>query len=144
MCTVVYAVYSQATTYHNGKQPYPQRQLLEATAERIRLSLHLCYEGRVWCACRRHIQHRRRGVVDSHDKGQQLDCCHTVGRCVRPHILVKQWCSRDGVSLPSSSLTRHFFVYSSCWKPEEVLLILPPAHHQHHSASAGDLVENIL
>ncbi len=54
MWTVV-AVYSQATTYHNGKEPYPQRQLLEAMAERIRLSLHLCHGGRVWCACRRHI-----------------------------------------------------------------------------------------
>lgn len=143
---VIYVVHSQRRTYHNGKEPDPQRKLLEAMAGRIRLSWHLCWGGHVWCAYWRHIRHRRRDVVDSHDNGQQLDYTHTVGRCVLPHFLVPLLCSPDGVSLPFTSLKRDCFVYSSSRKPEEELLgsVLLAHHLRHRSVSAGDLVENTL
>ncbi len=143
----MHVVHSQTRTYHNGKEPYLQQKLLEAVAGRIQESWHLGYGEHVWCACWHHIQHRRRAVVDSHHTLQQLDCSHTVGRCVLPHFLVPQRCSPDGVSLPSISLKRDFVVCSSSRKLGEDLLRLQevmPHHLRYCSVSAGDLAENTL
>lgn len=143
----VYVVHSQTSTYHNGKEPYLQQKLLEAMAGRIQPSWHLCYGEHVWCAYWHHTEHRKRAVVDSHCSGQQLDCSHTVGRCVLLHFHVPQRCSPDVVSLSSFSLKRDFVLCSSLRKLGEDLLRsqeMMPHHLRYCSVSAGDLAEKTL
>ena len=93
-----------ATAYHTGKEPSPRHRLLEAMAERIQLLLHPCCGTPGFCVNWHHTQHIRVGEVGSHDNGQQLDCCHTVGRSQFPHFVVPPWYSPAGVSLSPTSL----------------------------------------